>query len=147
MRGRLTPLGPGSFHTYGYDSQDRLIHSTENPPGGAPPVTIDYQLDGAGNRVYVIGGLDPGAYAMSAALPQPADAQVNQYTTTPSAGACTYDEGGAQITRNGAGSTLKYDYRDRLVLVSGSLGSGSFRTFWISSWVTCPIWSGTYSAA
>src|SRR6185436_15558713 len=77
-----TALGPSGIHEYSYDSASRMIHSVETRPG-LPSVTIDYTLDGAGNRTTVLGGPDAGSYPMSSVPPEPADAQRNQYTSTP----------------------------------------------------------------
>jgi len=63
---------------------------------------------------------------MSSALPEPADHQMNQYTSTPWDGARAYDRSGNMISRSSGASTMSYDYRGRLVLVSGSSGSGSY---------------------
>jgi YD repeat-containing protein len=73
---RADLLPGGVTHGYSYDSADRLIHSA------VPGTPIDYALDGVGNRTSVVGGSDSGFYTMSAATAEPADRQVNQYTST-----------------------------------------------------------------
>ena len=78
-----------------------------------------YQLDGEGNRVQVIGGLNPGAYTRDPTTPVPADFQVNQYTTTPF-DARQYDENGnMRLTNptgpNGVFRSMMFDYANRLV--------------------------------
>jgi len=121
----LSSPGAGGGHAYSYDSASRMVHSVEERPG-FPSVTVDYALDGANNRTSVTGGPDAGAYPMSSSVPEPADHQMNQYTSTPWDGARAYDKSGELVSRASGGSTLSYDYRGRLILVSGSSGSGSY---------------------
>ena len=66
----------------GYDSADRLVRSSHDRALNVNE-QADYTLDLQGNRVQVIGGPDAGGYEQESALP-PADAQVNQYSQTPS---------------------------------------------------------------
>jgi RHS repeat-associated protein len=104
---------------YNYDSLDRLVESITTPPSGSAE-TLAYALDAAGNRIRVDGGPAAGVYEMSAVLPEPADAQVNQYTRTP-VDARQYDANGnlISIDRPPFGGSpevrLGYDYRNRLV--------------------------------
>lgn len=106
----------GSSRTYSYDSVDRLVRSVKTPSSG-PVEDIRYLLDGVGNRTQVIGGPDAGDYTMLSVGPEPADRQMNQYTTTPF-GTETHDRNG-NLVANNAGTpnerTLVYDYRNRLV--------------------------------
>lgn len=102
----LLPPPPFLPSVYRYDSANRLVHSESNSLAG-----IDYALDGVGNRLLVTGG-GGGAYAMDATLPEPADAQMNQYTYTPF-DSRAYDRQGNLIS---AGSRrFGYDYRNQLV--------------------------------
>jgi RHS repeat-associated protein len=111
--------GPGLTFDYQYDSIDRLVHSEKTPLVGPPAVT-QYGLDGAGNRTNVTGGAHPGTYARDATLPEPADRQSNQYTTTP-VGSHVYDAQGNLTVVNPAQPnqrTFLYDYRNQLVQVT-----------------------------
>lgn len=115
-RADATPGGRGLVHDYSYDSVQRMIASVRTPGAGAP-ATTNYQLDGANNRLQVTGGADAGAYALSATAPNPADAAVNQYTTTPF-DARAYDANGDLTAINPAGPGTRafvYDYANRLV--------------------------------
>jgi YD repeat-containing protein len=105
------PTG-GTVHAYSYDSANRIVHSVETPPSGAA-VTIDYAIDGLGNRTSVTGGSGAGTYTMSSTLPEPADFQVSQYTSTPFDAARTYDASGSLVGKTGA--TFQYDYRGQMV--------------------------------
>jgi RHS repeat-associated protein len=96
------PGGPMLRHDYALDSVYRLIHTSVNDAAPSLVRSTDYALDGAGNRIAVGGTPDPGAYLMSAATPQPADFQTNQYTHTP-LGQRTYDLNG-NLIRFGAGN-------------------------------------------
>ncbi|MBI2926319.1 MAG: hypothetical protein HYY24_11520 [Verrucomicrobia bacterium] len=97
-------------HDYAYDSVYRLVRSTQ-----APGATVTYAFDGTGNRLSVTGDSGSGSYAMDATLPEPADAEQNQYTTTPF-GVHQYDKNG-NLTRTEHTSSrrLAYDYRNRTV--------------------------------
>ena len=111
----------GTAHEYGYDSLYRLTRSTRTALG-LPPSVVEYTLDAAGNRLFVAGGSDAGPYTMDATLPEPADFQVHQYTTTPR-GPRSYDRSGNAVVLD-AGSpstrTLSYDFRDQVCSVLGS---------------------------
>lgn len=115
----VRPGGPMLRRDYQYDSIYRMTESTKTPPGGASGA-INYALDGVGNRTLVTGGSNSGLYTMSSALPEPADLQVNQYTTTPVAGN-SYDKNGNLIAIDeppvGAPTirTIEYDYRNQMV--------------------------------
>jgi len=74
--------GPQLTHAYTYDAVYRLIQSVKSGPD-LDPETIQYVLDGVGNRTEVLGGSDAGLYTMDDMLQEPADRQMNQYTTTP----------------------------------------------------------------
>ena len=78
-RKQLTPFmpgGPTQMRLFDHDADDRLIHSNVALTSG-PVVDTQCQLDGEGNRVQVIGGLNPGPCTRDPATP-PADFQVNQ---------------------------------------------------------------------
>lgn len=114
--------GPQLTYDYMYDSVDSLIHSARTPPVG-PAEAVDYDLDGVGNRQNVVGGPGAGPYTKDSTLPQPADHQMNQYTTT-SFDARTYDKNGNLIGLNtGLPSQREvvYDYRNRMVQHIGSV--------------------------
>ncbi|MCK4659818.1 MAG: DUF4347 domain-containing protein [Phycisphaerae bacterium] len=109
-------------HNYHYDAAYRLIRTIVNAGDGTLRDTT-YNLDGVHNRIDVIGNPDPnayvGTYTMDDVVPNPADYQMNQYTTTPS-GARQYDANGNLITRtdpSGATTlaTITYDYRNQMV--------------------------------
>src|SRR5207302_6200709 len=62
---------------------------------------------------------NPGTYTQSPTTPAPADAQMNQYTTTP-LGNYLYDANGNRTSLNGPGVTYTYDYANRLIDLSNS---------------------------
>ncbi len=104
-----------------HDSLHRLAGSTRAE--GGSDSSIDYQLDAAGNRVLVAGGPEAGSYVMDPTLPEPADLQVDQYTTTPRGGR-TYDRNGATLTLDAGpegGLSLAYDTRNQMA--QASIGS------------------------
>ena len=111
--------------SYQYDADDRLTHTVVSTNGTQTRNTT-YTLDQAGNRASVTGDAHPGSYTMSPTTPEPADAQVNQYTTTP-VGGFIYDKSGNRIAETSGATTLRtfsYDYANRLVAInSGSAGT------------------------
>jgi len=113
-RNDLLPNGLG--HSYAYDSIYRLSRSVKTPPGGANGTTA-YAFDHAGNRTTVTGGSDAGNYFLDSALPEPADAQMNQYTTTPFDARLNDKNGNLSGINNGLSSqrTFTYDYRDDML--------------------------------
>jgi len=116
-------VGGGDARNYNYDSLNRLVRS-HHVPLGSP---IDYVFDGAGNRASVSGGPEPGSYTRDATTPEPADSQVNQYTTTPF-DARLYDQNGNLLRSGFAPRDNAYDYRNRMVR-SESVGSGQPTTY------------------
>ncbi len=103
---------------YGYDSAYRLVQTTVNNAATTVRMTA-YDLDGLGNRQSVtgLGTPDPGFYTLDATTPEPADAQVNQYTDT-SFDTRTYDTNGNLIAMDSGlptQRTMQYDYRNRMV--------------------------------
>ncbi|MHC4443652.1 MAG: DUF6531 domain-containing protein [Planctomycetota bacterium] len=101
---------------YAYDSIYRLVYSERTPSS----LTVDYDYDDAGNRnsVTISGGL-PKNYTLDPTLPEPADLQMNQYTTTPNDTVDRkYDQNG-NLKEIDFGlpiqQDLRYDYRDLLV--------------------------------
>lgn len=96
-------------YDYEHDSIYRLTRTivTGLPPNpNEPPAIIrntEYDFDGVGNRVTVTGNPDGsdalGSYALHPGLPEPADAQLNQYTSMPTA-AIGYDANGNLISRH-----------------------------------------------
>ena len=115
-------LGPPQLQTtYEYDSIYRLTRTTEVDPAttGIRRAT-DYALDDAGNRTSETGSLSSGAFLLDPTLPNPADAQVNQYTLTPALSLVHDDNGNrSQSTHAGLGdqSLYEFDYLDRLISV------------------------------
>lgn len=108
---RRTDLLAGATNSYQYDSIDRLTQS-DATVGGA----IQYQLDAAGNRKAVAGGTRPGPYVLDATQPAPADAQLNQYTST-AFDTRNYDAKGNLTSINNGQPDARlffYDFRDRL---------------------------------
>lgn len=102
--------------SYFYDPAGRLVQSQR----GAGPLAVSYTLDGVGNRLTVSGGTEAGSYLLNPGTPQPADFQMNQYTSIPGQPR-TYDAIGGLLT---AGSTRRYsyDYRGQLAELT-DLGS------------------------
>lgn len=98
-----TPGTLDLLHTMTYDRASRMTHVRVTDPGNNVLRDTNYDLDGAGNRLDVLGGLGAGPYHMDPA-PVPADAQVNQYTQTPFDDR-TYDNNGNLISISfGSGS-------------------------------------------
>jgi len=122
--------GPQLTHDYTYDAIKRLVHTTVT---NTVPVVVrdtDYDLDGVGNRTTVTGSPDPGVYTMDNTTPEPADDQMNQYTTTSFDGRL-YDKNGNLTTIDNGLPTQKdltYDYRNRMVEVSDA-GTGQIHTY------------------
>jgi YD repeat-containing protein len=119
-------LVPIQTRTYSYDGLNRLISTN----GGLYWSGTGYTLDGASNRTTVTGGPDAGTYTQNATLPEPADSQMNQYTTTPF-DSRQYDKNGSLVATTGqtagATRTLAYDYRNQLVEFSDGSQTGSYR--------------------
>ncbi len=110
--------GPRLRHVYTYDRAYRLADTRVTSPVQGLVRETKYDLDGAGNRLEVVGAPDPGVYTLSAARCDPADSQLNQYTTTPF-DQRWYDENGSLTTvgnRDDALATMVYDYANRMVL-------------------------------
>jgi RHS repeat-associated protein len=118
----MTDERTSQARVFAYDSLDRLIASTGGPAG-----TVAYAFDGVGNRTEVTGGADAGLYDLDPATPEPADAQMNQYTATPIEGMAAaprdHDRNG-NVTllpyRDDMASTTvmagaTYDYRNQMV--------------------------------
>lgn len=102
----------GQTRQHRYDSANRMTNSSVT--AGA---AIAFVLDAIGNRAQVSAGPGAGAYSLSPAMPEPADAQVNQYTTA--AGETrSYDANGNLVARNPAQPDQRvytFDFKDRLV--------------------------------
>lgn len=86
---------PYVTQSYQYDAMDRLVLSSSS----------NYTLNGAGDRTFVAGSIDPGSYTLNA---------VHEYLTTPF-DARTYDADGNVRTMTNPSRTLAYDYRNQLV--------------------------------
>jgi YD repeat-containing protein len=108
----------GTQRLYRYDSANRLASSVELPAG----TNIQYVLDDAGSRQQVIGGPNPGPYTCDGTLPEPADCQMNQYTTTPT-DVLQHDRNGNLTRRQSGGDVVSYvyDHRNRPVQVTSLL--------------------------
>ena len=106
----------GTGQAFSYDSAYRMQEYSETPVKGGPQVTT-YGLDEANNRTQVMGGPNPGTYTLSSVTPEPADAQMNQYTTT------SYDQRQYDLNGNlkysdqdqASERFFLYDYRNQLV--------------------------------
>ncbi|MCK4340748.1 MAG: RHS repeat-associated core domain-containing protein [Phycisphaerae bacterium] len=85
--------GPRLTHDYGYDAFYRLRHTLVTEGDGGVLRDQTYDLDGVGNRTHVAGEPGAGPYWRDPELPEPADEQVNQYTSTPTDGR-VYDRNG-----------------------------------------------------
>ena len=118
-------LGSGEQHEYAYDSQYRLVQSRLESAMGALLDQVDYQLDPVGNRVTVTGGSCSGPYGMDGTTPEPADQQMNQYTSTPCIGCIEYDANGDELLRQGQSATLR-DYAGRIVEYSDAAGRTTY---------------------
>jgi len=113
----LTPGTAQPRHDFEYDSQQRLVRSTSQSLVEGPGA-VDYTLDGTHDRTAVTGGPDAGPYTMDPVLPEPADAQVHQYSKTPF-DLRSYDRGGnlrrATALDGSREMRMRYDARNRLV--------------------------------
>lgn len=74
---------PIDIFDYQHDSIQRMVRSLHSPPG-PPAGQTDYHLDDVGDRITVTVGGVPQIYTKDPTMPEPADYQMNQYTTTPS---------------------------------------------------------------
>ncbi|HEX4823996.1 MAG TPA: DUF6531 domain-containing protein [Candidatus Polarisedimenticolaceae bacterium] len=118
MTSRSEPLS-SSTTSYVYDSMHRLTKSTTTSSGSASSRV--YTLSAMGDRVLVSGGMDAGSYTRDATLPEPADLQMHQYTSTPS-GTRTYDADGNPLIIHGgtpAELAMTHDYRGNIVTAGG----------------------------
>jgi RHS repeat-associated protein len=101
-----------NYKQYQYDSANRLVRTDDPLVSG----TTIYGLDAVGNRTNVA-GVSGGDYTMDATLPEPADRQLNQYTTTPTSINVFDPDGNLRQTGQNASIPLNYDFRNRLVQV------------------------------
>ncbi len=109
--------GPQFTHDYSYDDADRLTQTTVKDSASVIIRNTIYALDGVGNRSIVVGSPDPGPYTMDNTTPEPADLQMNQYTTTSFDGRL-YEKNGNLVTIDNGLPTQKdieYDYRNQMV--------------------------------
>ena len=130
LRVMTAPWASGAALTtnvYGYDKLHRLTRARKS--GSIVYLDRDYVLDANGNRLQVTNGGIVESYAMNAALPEPADAQMNQYTESPTA-TYTYDANGNRKSGSLASQTVyyRYDYADRLVQVDSLSNEGVLST-------------------
>lgn len=117
---KLVRQAAGGFETtYEYDSIYRLTRTVVEDPSNMVVRDEEYDLDGVQNRLLVTGGTNPGAYTMDATLPEPADREMNQYTSTPS-DQRRYDQAG-NLTGIDIGMPVQrefsYDWKNQLVRV------------------------------
>ena len=113
---------------YGRDAMGRLVQWVKTE--GGSPSQVDYSLDGAGNRLLVQGGSDPGSYFLDPAVPEPADFQRDQYTTTPFDHRLHDANGNLVVATANGGAARKFvrDYRGRVVEVEDA-GTGQRHTY------------------
>jgi RHS repeat-associated protein len=112
---RELPATSGLEENFGYDSASRLIASVRK--AGANSESLNYTLDGVGNRLNVTENGVAGPYVLDNASPEPNDAVLNQYTSTPF-DTRRYDANGNLIELHPTGSparVLQFDYRNQLV--------------------------------
>ncbi|MDW8309375.1 MAG: hypothetical protein RMK20_08370, partial [Verrucomicrobiales bacterium] len=118
----FTPGGPLQTNLWVADALDRLVQS-DTFRGNVWETTRTYQLDPNGNRQIVTENGVAQPYTLDPTLPEPADFQMNQYTTSPF-GEYLYDPNGnrnaAQIAQGDF--LFTYDYADRLVQVERLTG-------------------------
>ncbi len=107
-----------------YDALNRMSSFARNRASSA--YTKSFALDGNGNRQTVSSNGVVSTYTMDATLPEPADFQMNQYTATP-VGTHEYDHNGNMVFIPGpaGGTSFSYDYANRLVEVSRTVGPAS----------------------
>jgi YD repeat-containing protein len=108
--------GPRLRHAYGYDDAYRLTSGLTEDGFGIVTRNLQYDLDGAGNRLFLGGfGGVTGQYFLDPTAP-PADFQMNQYTQTPR-DSRQYDENGslALVATPIGNVDYLYDAYDRLV--------------------------------
>lgn len=110
--------GPQSQRDYSYDSVHRLTNSILRIGSGIAQM-ITYNLDGVGNRSSVIGGTNAGIYRMDSTVPEPADRQLNQYTST--ASDTRINDRNGNLIGNNLGQRIAYDYRNRIVAFTNSV--------------------------
>jgi len=106
---------------YAYDANNRLTSSVFQSGNS----TNVYNLDATGNRSTVLSNGVPGIYTCISTLPEPADCEVSQYTTTPF-DSRTYDKNGNLATTLAPGgvlTTFTYDFHNRLIAVTNSTAS------------------------
>src|SRR5262249_54742684 len=116
--------GPLTSYSYEYDSVYRMAKSVKTSAQGAPSM-ITYSFDAVGNRTSVTGGENPGSYQLDATTPEPADFQMNQYTTTPF-DSRIHDRNGNPIQTTGLGNSQRvftYDYQNRPITATNA-GTG-----------------------
>jgi YD repeat-containing protein len=152
VRALIQPFLPGGHEnrqTFAYDGLNRLNRATVTVSSDVLRDT-QYQLDLAGNRIQVTGGLCSGPYTMDETpRPGPADFQMNQYTTT-GCDARQYDENGnLQATESGGKVIVRgWDYKNRLVSITdptdpaaGVIAQYSYDA--LGRRLTSGVWPGT----
>ncbi|UCF43965.1 MAG: RHS repeat protein [Planctomycetota bacterium] len=128
QRKDIRASGAELTHDYTYDSANRLVQTTVTDSNSAVVRNTVYTLDGVGNRTEVTGSPDAGTYTMDPNTPEPADANMNQYTTTPF-DSRQYDKNGNLITiDNATQKDIIYDYRNQMVEVN-DVNTGQVHTY------------------
>ncbi len=121
----------GKGDRYSYDAAYRLTQAKlglDDPVAntGAVQKTIDYAIDGVNNRTSVTENGTPTSYVMDGTTPNPADSQMNQYTTVGAAG-LTYDVNG-NLKSDGTYQYV-YDYRNQLLTVKDAPGTTTIASY------------------
>lgn len=125
LRQQVLPFASGvpalTTNIMAYDARNRMTSFARNRASTAHTKT--FALDGNGNRQSVSSNGVVEIYTMDAALPEPADFQMDQYTGTPF-GSLEYDHNGNRVFIPGpaGGTQFTYDYANRLVEVARSVG-------------------------
>ena len=127
LRAQTEPFAPGGdtrTNGWSHDALGRVGLSVSSQ--GTWSSSTAYALDGKGNRLAVTNNGATEVYTRDAALPEPADFQMDQYTATP-AGSNTYDAAGNLLARESPAAPwfYHYDYAGRLVQVDGPDALGS----------------------
>ncbi len=111
----VSGVGPAASYAYEHDLAHQLVRTTVRDAGAQVLRDTVYSIDGVGNWNSVLDGECSGTYSLDSTAPNPADAQMNQYTQT---GCDTrqYDTAGNLVLRQGATTTsFVYDFANRLV--------------------------------
>ncbi|MDB6034581.1 MAG: wapA, partial [Verrucomicrobiales bacterium] len=112
---------PATTNVWEYDALNQLGRAINTKGTGSN--FRSYHLDGKGNRLDVTNGVALETYTRDGALPEPADFQMDQYTTTPFGNEQHDPNGNLNIVGTSAGALVHlFDYANRLVEVRRSVG-------------------------